>query len=193
MLQPFSSVFLYFVQNRGYIQFFCNLSVCITLYPSVTCYFLMRMRWQSTDGTKNYKRSEYDTISKSYIPFSHVNGFRTANPGAVTLENQWPQHNNPEQLTYAFVTDAFPGKQATVQAKIMQGFQRSRRTYHNNSGHYNQVWDWGWNFCIYSNRFIVNTDVSCARYLLVVWYSARGMANDCITYSITKFNAMKNS
>jgi len=25
--------------------------------------------------------------------------------------NQWPQHNNPEQLTYAFVTDAFPGKQ----------------------------------------------------------------------------------
>jgi hypothetical protein len=56
-------------------------------------------------------RSEYDTIIETYIPFSHVNGFRTANPGAVTLENQWPQHNNPEQLTYAFVTDAFPGKQ----------------------------------------------------------------------------------
>jgi len=60
---------------------------------------------------KNYRRSEYDMIIQSYIPFSHVNGFRTANPGAVTLVNQWPQHNNPEQLTYAFVTDAFPGKQ----------------------------------------------------------------------------------
>jgi len=60
---------------------------------------------------KNYRRSEYDTIIQSYIPFSHVNGFRTANPGAVTLVNQWPQHSNPEQLTYAFVTDAFPGKQ----------------------------------------------------------------------------------
>jgi len=50
-------------------------------------------------------------IIKSYIPFSHVNGFRTANPGAVTLVNQWPQHSNPEQLTYAFATGAFPGKQ----------------------------------------------------------------------------------
>jgi hypothetical protein len=50
-------------------------------------------------------------IIKSYIPFSHVNGFQTANPGAGTLVNQWLQHNNPEQLTYASVTDAFPEKQ----------------------------------------------------------------------------------
>jgi hypothetical protein len=60
---------------------------------------------------KNYKRAGYDTIVKSYVPFSHVNGFQTADPGAVSLVNQWPQHNNPERLTYAFVTDAFPGKQ----------------------------------------------------------------------------------
>jgi hypothetical protein len=29
--------------------------------------------------------------------------------------------------------------------------------------------------------------------VLVKWSPAQGMAKDCITYSITKFNAMKNS
>ena len=39
MLQPFSSVILYFVQNLGYIYFHCNLCICFIIWPSVYCFF----------------------------------------------------------------------------------------------------------------------------------------------------------
>lgn len=43
-----------------------------------------------------------------YLPFFLVNSFQIPDPGVVTLVNQWPLHSNPEQLTYAFLTGAFP-------------------------------------------------------------------------------------
>jgi hypothetical protein len=39
MLQPYSSVILYFVQNLGYIYFHFNLSICFIIWPSVSCFF----------------------------------------------------------------------------------------------------------------------------------------------------------